>query len=274
MTPSPVSDILADPTLVRTLTRPKTPRRSSSRNSSKTHKPSSIEPPELPLLSLVLNEEGRQSSQLKMLLRSTTDRLEYEMQRAGAAERRAEYAEKAVRQASERIAQLISAQHKTELTVTRLTEEVKRCRMLFENTQAELERADRTIEDLEERNSRVENDARQARDVVSKYERAITEREAKEQGRQEAIRHMGQRYVDGIVEGRKEGYELAKRMERGRRKQIYGAAYRTGRMEGFEEGDTQGRADERQKAMDAFDKFLGSAGYTEDGKSVSSKSGD
>lgn len=273
-TPSPVSEVLADPQLLRVLTRPMTPRRCSSRNSSKSRKPSSIEaPPELPLLSLVLNEEERQSSQLKMLLRSTIDRLDYEMVRAGAAERRSEHAEKTVKQASERFAQLITTQHQTELTVTRLTEEAKRYRMQLENTQAELERAQATIDDLEEDVRRVEREAREAREVVNKYERDIVERDAKELGRQEGMKQNGKRFVDGVIEGRREGYETAKRMERARQKQIYDTAFEAGRSEGFEEGNNKGRTYERRKAMEAFDKFLENAGYADDGKSVATKSG-
>ncbi|KAF8483176.1 hypothetical protein JB92DRAFT_3032462 [Gautieria morchelliformis] len=271
-TPSPVSDILADPKMVRVLTRPMTPRRSSSRN-SKPRKPTNDGTPELPLLSLVLNEEQRQSSQLRVLLRSTTDRLEYEMQRADEMRRRADYAENMVRQASERIANMVAAQHKTELTVAQLTEEVKRYRMRVEDMQGEVERAQADIDELEDKKRLVERDARQARELVNLYEKTLAEREAKETGRQEAMKHMGHRFVDGIVEGRNEGYETAKRTERARRKHISRAAFEAGRVEGFNEGSTQGRAQERRKAMEAFDKFLASQGYTEDENSVSSKSG-
>lgn len=272
--PSPVSDILADPKLVSVLTRPMTPRRrSASKNSSKTHRPTHDGTPELPLLSLVLNEEGRQSNQLRMLLRSTTDRLENEMKRGDAAERRADHAERAVRQAGERITTLIAAHYRTEVNVAQLTEEVKRYKMLFETAQGEVEHAQRTIDDLEDKIRRVESEARQAKEVVNLYEKASVEREAREKGRQEAMRHMGQnRFVDGIVEGRREAYETAKRRERAKRKQMYDAAFEAGRLEGFGEGDTQGRGHERRKAMEAFDKFLESEGYSNEGTNVSSKS--
>lgn len=273
-TSSPVSDILADPKLVRALTRPMTPRRSSSRNSSKTHRSTNGEMPELPLLGLVLTEEARQSNQLKMLLNSTSDRLEYEMKRADAAERRANYAEKTVRQASERIATQIAAQHRTEIIVAQLTEELKRYKMLFENAQGEIERAQGTIEELEDKTRRVESEARRAKEVVNLLEKASAEREAREKGRQEAMRHIGQsRFADGIVEGRREGYETAKRTERERRKQAYDEGFQAGRKEGFSEGNSQGRSRERRKAMEAFDRFLENEGYSNEGTSGTSGSG-
>ncbi|KAF8530490.1 hypothetical protein BU17DRAFT_60208 [Hysterangium stoloniferum] len=269
MTPSPVANVLADPTWIRALT-PR-PRSRPSKHSSKSHKSPSAssasqksestvtDASDTPmLLSMVFNAEERQTNDLKMLLRSTGDRLELELQRADAEEKRAEFAEDRVRQMSQRLASYLTSQHEAELKITKLAEEAKRFQLMIGTLQAELERAQSTIGDLETRKRRAETDAREAREAVREFDAALNEERALNRTR------LGNRFVDGVIEGRSEGYETAKRTERENRQKIYDSGFEAGREEGYEEGRQYGRAQERRKAMEAFDTFLEKEGYMRD----------
>ncbi|KAF8590964.1 hypothetical protein K439DRAFT_1644488 [Ramaria rubella] len=210
--------------------------------------------------------------QLKTLLNSTTDRLEYEMRRADAVQRRAEYAETLVKQANERIASMTASRHQMELTLTQVTEELKRYKQQLEKTEMEVHQAQLSIDDLEYEKKSIEREARQAKEVARQFEKALSESDARERSRQESQKSAAERYVDGVIEGRMEGWKTAKKMERENRKKIYTAGFEAGRMEGFEAGNSRGRAYERRNAMEPFDKFLDSEGYSDESRLGPSRS--
>lgn len=252
-TPTPVATVRNDPSWSRVLTpRPKS--RSSKSSSSKSSSSSSAKSNESldtsHLLQLVFNAEERQTNELKMLLRTTGDRLEQELQRADAAERRAVFAEERIKVSAERIGDFISIKHEADLRIVQLTEETKRLRLMIETQHRELERAQDKIAELERQNMRAEYGIKDAKKAAKEFELALQEQRAGDRIRQE------NRFVDGIVEGRQAGYEIAKKLEKEKRKKVYNAAFEAGRNAGFEEGVNYGRGDERERALDAFEQFL------------------
>jgi len=184
---------------------------------------------------MVFHAEERQTNELKMLLRTTGDRLEFEMQRADAADMRANFIEERMRDCNQRIAELVAAQHQSQLNIARLTEEAKRYSMVIDSLEAEIERANTIIDEAKHRRRRAEKETRDANDLLRKYEQALTE------SRIHDITRQQERYVNGVVEGRQEGYESAKRVEREKRRAIYLQGFEAGRTTGFQEGKVYGQ---------------------------------
>ncbi|GJJ06629.1 hypothetical protein Clacol_000823 [Clathrus columnatus] len=252
-TPTPVANALNDPNWSRVLTpRPKSRSSKSSKSSNSSTKSDSLDTSHL--IQLVFNAEERQTNELKMLLRTTGDRLEQELHRADAAERRAAFAEERTKISSERIADFISVKHEADLRIVQLGEETKRLRLMIETQHRELERAQDRIAELERQNMRAEYDIKNAKKSAKEFELALQEQRSQDKLNQE------NRFVDGIVEGRQAGYEIAKKLEREKRKRVYQTAFEAGRNAGFDEGLACGREEERERALDAFDKFLENQG--------------
>ncbi|KIJ40978.1 hypothetical protein M422DRAFT_60544 [Sphaerobolus stellatus SS14] len=183
---------------------------------------------------MVFSAEERQTNDLKMLLRITGDRLEYELQRADAAEMKASFAEERTGQLTQRLNGFVSSQHQMDLTIARFAEERKRFNMVIENLQADLDRTNERIEDLRERKRRAEKETRDTQEMLRQYEKALMESRLKNVTRQQ------ERYVDGVVHGREEGYQSSKRVERERQKRIYLEGFEAGRAVGFDEGKSLG----------------------------------
>lgn len=252
-TPTPVANVRNDPNWSRVLTpRPKS-RSSKSSKSSSSSKSESLDTSHL--LQLVFNAEERQTNELKMLLRTTGDRLEQELQRADAAERRAVFAEERIRVSAERIGDFISAKHEADLRIVQLTEEAKRLKLMIETQHRELERVQDRMAELERQNIRAEYNIKDAKKAAREFELALQEQRAGDKARQE------NRFVDGIVEGRQAGYEIAKKIEREKRKRVYNTAFEAGRNVGFDEGVVYGREEERERALEAFEAFLNNENF-------------
>lgn len=288
--PTPLSGMLQDPGLLRTLIGPRKSRRgsaSSQRSGSRERtasersrdpRRSRKEGDAAGMLTLMLAEEERQAHHLKAVLRTTGDRLESEMRRADLAEERARNAEGRAREASTRATASEAARHQAELEATRAREEITRYRMLAEAAEREVRKAESDVQRLERLRNDAEQAAADARDMARKAQQALREWQAREEGRLEGMRlEVRRRYEDGredgFEDGRAEGYEAgraegfeegkAEGMHAGRTEGLasgrltgFDEGRQVGYSEGLKEGYERGRKEERTHALEAFDKFM------------------
>ncbi|KAF7797932.1 hypothetical protein EIP86_009139 [Pleurotus ostreatoroseus] len=283
-TPTPLSGMLQDANILRTLLGHKKSRRGStssqrtgsrerSRDTRKT-KDGDTES----ILTLVLAEEERQAHQLKALLRSTGERLEAEIRKADGAEERARVAETRVRDATTRATAAESARHLAELDATRAREEITRYRLVAETCERELHKAESDVKRLERLRNEAEQAAADARDAARKAQQTMREWQAREEGRAEGMRvEIRRRYEegrgDGYEDGRADGYEAGRQagLEEGKAEGMHAgrteglasgrlAGFDEGRQvgyeEGYDEGYSRGRHEERAKALAGFEKFV------------------
>lgn len=260
--PSTLAEFLQEPAIISSLTSSATKkkRKTRQRRSSPHREPHGSSPTSV--MGIVLAEEERQASHLKAVLRSTGDRLEQEIRRADRAEQRAEHAETRAREMASRIGVAENGQHTAELHSIRSKEEMQRLQMNLETMQRELRRANEDIDTLEAKKLEVEQHAAKSRDVAKKFQMALNDFQAREEAMEDTRRLEIQRWYDigrqegwdagredGFEEGKEEGFRNGKKygLEEGRR---------TGRERGWREGSAQGQKEERQRALEAFDKFL------------------
>ncbi|GJE95899.1 hypothetical protein PsYK624_120900 [Phanerochaete sordida] len=254
-TPTPLSGLLQDPGILRSLIAPKKSRRASTsshrsgsreRERSKDVRRPKKDSDSASVLSLVLAEEERQVHHMKAVLRATGDRLEGEMRRADGAEERARGAETRARDALSRATTAEAARHHAELEATRAREEVTRFRMLAEAAEREARRAEQDVLRLDRLKNEAEQAAADARDTARRAQQALREWQAREEGRVEGMRlEIRRRYDDGrddgFEDGRAEGYEAgyAEGLEEGKAEGYHAGQTdgdRSGRLIGFEEG--------------------------------------
>ncbi|KAG6845894.1 hypothetical protein H0H87_000700 [Tephrocybe sp. NHM501043] len=261
--PSPLTRLIADPAIVE-LAKLKKHGKYGMKGSKKV--PS--------IRRLAIEEEECELGRLKAILRCAADHLERAAQRVGESEALARYAEK---QEKEALVKLTAA----EVVKTRMETELRESIADSQRYQLELQSADEKLQHLE-------SDLRRAERLKDEYEKATVK--AEEQRRQyknklldykmrkNAIEHghwiellntldegreegwvEGEK--DGLKEGRAQGYQEGKNIGRleglkeGRAKG-YVEGKNVGKGEGLKEGYMQGRADERQTAFEAFDRFL------------------
>ncbi|KAF8893959.1 hypothetical protein BD779DRAFT_1435577 [Infundibulicybe gibba] len=246
--PSPLAQLLEDPTAFQTSSKSKAKRdhRNSSRSRSRDRSAS--------IIGLALVEEERQANNLKSILRSTTTRLEFEIRRAEDMASRAEYAEMRALDATTKLMSAESARQQAELTGSRLGEEVRRYQTQLANLERELGRLKSDVHRLEQHNREVSDQAEEARDKSQKHHIALQEYEAREEGREQARKFaMNRCFDDGWEEGwsvgHSEGYKEGKR-------DGHKEGVKIGRREGLAEGRERGRNEERRNALEAFDRFL------------------
>lgn len=174
------------------------------------------------MLTLMLVEEERNSSNLKALLQITRDRLETETRRADAAESRATLAEARAREAGVRTAGVEQGLHRCELEAARAEEETKRARMQLETVERELRRATGDVQRLTRQKEEADGAAAKARDLARRWQSALRDYQAHDEGRQEGMRlALMRRYDDGREDGWEEGRE---------------EGFLEGQRAGFEEG--------------------------------------
>ena len=160
------------------------------------------------MLTLMLVEEERNSSNLKALLQITRDRLDTETRRADGAESRATLAEARVREAGGRAAAVEQGLHRCELEQARAEEETKRARMQLETVERELRRVTGEMQRLTRQKEEADGAAAKARDLARRWQSALRDYQAHDEGRQEGIRlALIRRYDDGREEGWEEGRE-------------------------------------------------------------------
>ena len=194
------------------------------------------------VLTFMLVEEERNSSNLRALLQVTRDRLETETRRADAAESRATIAEARAREVTGRAATAEQAQHRSELDTARAQEETKRVQMQMETAERELRRVTNELQRLTRQKEEAETAAAKARDLARKYQSALRDHQAHEEGRQEGIRlALLRRYDDGREDGWEEGHTEG--WDAGREE-----GFVEGRKAGFEEGHEMGKREVRRYA--------------------------
>lgn len=201
------------------------------------------------MLTLMLAEEERNSSNLKALVQITRDRLETETRRADAAESRATLAEARAREVGSRVTGTEQALHRSELDAARAQEETKRVQMQLETAERELRRVTGELQRLNRQKDEADNAAAKARDLARKWQSALRDYQAHDEGRQEGIRlALIRRYddgrEDGWEEGRTEGWDAGR--EEG---------FQEGRRTGFEEGREIGRREERRNTAQHYDRW-------------------
>jgi len=274
LSPSPLAELLQDPLLIKSLTRPRRASRRPSTPSIERSRKDDRDSDTTSVLTIVLAEEERQGNHLKALLRITGERLDAELRRAEQAESRAEYSETRLRELQIRLSSTDVARHQAELEAARLKEEVKRYRMQAEISEGELQRTRDNNTTLTRQKDGAVREETKARELAREYLQKIREYEARDDGREEGRRigirkgynagweecrpvahaeGYNQGYeegcADGYTEGHSEGFNAGRLagFEEGKKK---------GRADGISEGIARGRKEEREHALHEFDKFL------------------
>ncbi|KAH9937960.1 hypothetical protein B0H21DRAFT_833405 [Amylocystis lapponica] len=183
------------------------------------------------ILTLVLAEKERQAHHLKAILRSTGERLEYEIRRADQAETRTRSADDLAQTSSTRVTAAETGRHQAELDAARAREEIKRYQILAETAERELRRAETDVLRAERLRSNAEQSAADAKDIARKAQQSLREQQAREEGREEGRRlEVRRRYNDGREDSFEDGCAQG---------------YEAGHTEGLEAGRAEGYADRR-----------------------------
>ena len=270
--PSPLVGLLQDPYVVRSLAR-----RSRSRSS---RRPSTSGPDRdrredkendsMSVLTVVLAEEERQVNHLRGLLRTTADRLEDERVRANQAENRADFNESRVRELQMKLTNADAAKHSVGLETERAKDEAHRLKMQMDTMEREVQRLRNSLNNMTKKKDEAEREASEAHDAARKAEQRLREYEAEQEGRDEGRRLAGKKNYDAgwrecwpvaHEEGRARGYEQGH--EEGHTKgraeaklTSYEEGRKKGKLEGYQEGIERGTREERDRALEEFDKFL------------------
>ncbi|KAH9943683.1 hypothetical protein B0H21DRAFT_865662 [Amylocystis lapponica] len=227
-TPTPLGEFLRNPVLLTTLMgHRKKARRGGEPQKREKEKDSDT----ASILTLVLAEKERQAHHLKAILRSTGERLEYEIRRADQAETRTRSADDLARTSSTRVTAAETGRHQAELDAARAREEIKRYQILAETAERELRRAETDALRAERLRSNAEQSAADAKDIARKAQQSLREQQAREEGREEGRRlEVRRRYNDGREDGFEDGCAQG---------------YEAGHTEGLEAGRAEGYADRR-----------------------------
>ncbi|KAH7913926.1 hypothetical protein BJ138DRAFT_1001322 [Hygrophoropsis aurantiaca] len=221
-------------------------------------------------MGIFLAEEEKQAHHLKAMLRSTGDKLEHEIRRSNQTEARAEYAEVRVRELTARATAAETGKHYAEIDAARAREEIKRYQMQIESLEREIKRLQNNVSHLERQRNEADDGAARARDTARKFQMELMNLQSREQGRDEG-RRLGMKKwfnagrtegwdvgrADGFEDGREEGFDEGRHfgIDEGRGLGMQ-AGRKIGRKEGYERGIEQGRREEREHALQAFDHFL------------------
>jgi hypothetical protein len=209
-------------------------------------------------MSVVLAESERQAAHLRSLLRVVGDRLSSEMHRAAEAQRRAQQAEAREASTIARLTAVEAAQHQAEHDALKWKEDSKRCEQAMESAERQVRCAKADMRTLERQRYEAKEEASRNREEATRHQFALKDYQAREEGREQGHRLAIQKWFDegkdeGWEAGHEEGYEEGYGEGRSRG---YNEGFKAGRNQGFQSGREQGREEERQNALDAFDKFL------------------
>ena len=222
------------------------------------------------MFTVVLAEEERQVNHLRALLRTTAERMEDERVRANQAENRADFNESRVRELQMKLTNSEATKHSADLETERARDESHRLKMQMEMMEREVQRLRSSLNNMTKRKDEAERDASEAHDATRKAEQRLREYEAEQEGRDEGRRLASKKNYDagwrecwpvaleegrthGFEEGHEEGYAKGRSeakltsYEEGRKK---------GKLEGYQEGIDRGTREERDRALQEFDRFL------------------
>lgn len=273
--PSPLVGLLQDPHVVRSLAR-RSRSRSSRRPSTSATGPErgrreDKENDSIPsVLTVVLAEEERQVNHLRALLRTTADRLEDERVRANQAENRADFNESRVRELQMKLTNSEAAKHSEGLETERARDEAHRLKMQMDMMEREVQRLRNSLNNMTKRKDEAEREASEAQDAARRAEQRLREYEAEQGGRDEGRRLASKKNYDAgwrecwpaaHEEGRTQGYEEGhvEGYAKGRSEAkltFYEEGRTKGKLEGYQEGIERGMREERDRALEEFDKFL------------------
>ena len=273
--PSPLVGLLQDPHVVRSLAR-RSRSRSSRRPSTSATGPErgrreDKENDSIPsVLTVVLAEEERQVNHLRALLRTTADRLEDERVRANQAENRADFNESRVRELQMKLTNSEAAKHSEGLETERARDEAHRLKMQMDMMEREVQRLRNSLNNMTKRKDEAEREASEAQDAARRAEQRLREYEAEQEGRDEGRRLASKKNYDAgwrecwpaaHEEGRTQGYEEGhgEGYAKGRSEAkltFYEEGRTKGKLEGYQEGIERGMREERDRALEEFDKFL------------------
>lgn len=206
------------------------------------------------MISLVLADEERQVNRLKSLLRSTGDRLEYEIRRADDATTRAEYAETRAKEVCARLGISEASRSRSEMEATKSNDEARLYRLRLESAEHEMGRLRSDIEHLQKRRKEAEELVSKTNDAARGFQVALDDYKARERERED----VAQIELDTwFSQGKEDGWDAghAEGLEEGR-SEGFKHGLKIGKKEGFDEGLKIGRKEERQNALQAFDRFL------------------
>ena len=261
-TPSTLSQFLQDPAVIGTLTSPATKQKGKTRRRPSSSRREPHGSGSKNMVGLVLAEEERQVNHLKEILKSTGDRLEHEIRRADWAEQRAEHAEARAREIGSRISTAEAGQLAAELKSIRTKEGMQRLQMHIETMKGELRRAQEGADRLERKRAEAEENGDKLRGVVKKYQIALNDFQAGEEAREETRRVEIQRWYDigrqeGWDAGHEDGFEEGEKVGfRDGKTSGFAEGRKVGRDRVWDQGREQGRKEERQNALRAFEQFL------------------
>lgn len=273
--PSPLVGLLQDPHVVRSLARRSSRSRSSRRPSTSATGPErgrreDKENDSMSVLTVVLAEEERQVNHLRALLRTTAERLEDERVRANQAENRADFNESRVRELQMKLANSDATKHSADLETERAKDESHRLKMHMEMVEREVQRLRNSLNNMTKRKDEAEREASEAQGTARKAEQRLREYEAEQEGRDEGRRLASKKNYDAgwrecwpvaHEEGRTQGYEEGRGegFASGRSEAkltFYEEGRKKGKLEGYQEGIEKGTREERDRALEEFDKFL------------------
>ncbi|KZV66828.1 hypothetical protein PENSPDRAFT_736922 [Peniophora sp. CONT] len=205
-------------------------------------KPNSSKAASDELMSLVLAESERQARHLRALLRQSNARLDAEARRADSSTSRAVQAEEQLREMRARAERAEAAQHASALEAAKAKEEIKRVQLVADTTERERQRLSGDVQRLEREKREADQKAAEARDAARKWQGALRDQQAWEDGRAEGrALALRRRFEDGRADGFEEGREMGfeEGFADGRREgEDIGRedGFREGRAKGFEEG--------------------------------------
>jgi len=222
------------------------------------------------VFTVVLAEEERQVNHLRALLRTTAERLEDERVRANQAENRADFNESRVRELQMKLSNSEATKHSADLETERARDETSRLKMQMEMLEREVQRLRNSLSNMTKRKDDAEREASESQDVARKAEQRLREYEAEQEGRDEGRRLASKKNYDAgwrecwpvaHEDGRTQGYEEGhgEGYAKGRtdaKLTFYEEGRKKGKSEGFQEGIERGMREERDRALEEFDKFL------------------
>ena len=266
--------LLQDPYVVRSLTR-RGRSRSSRRPSTSASGPErdrreDKENDSMNVLTVVLAEEERQVNHLRALLRTTSERLEDERVRANQAENRADFNESRVRELQMKLTNSEAAKHSADLDTERARDEAHRTKMQMDMLERDVQRLRNSLINMTKRKDDAEREASEAQDMARKTEQRLREYEAEREGRDEGRWLASKKNYDAgwrecwsvaHGEGRTQGFEEGhtEGISKGRAEAkltFYEEGRKKGKLEGYQEGIERGMREERDRALEEFDRFL------------------
>lgn len=245
---SPLAELVSDPILLRSITKPRRNKsRSSSNHRSEGKKKRAHDGDTASrVLSIVLAEEEREVQSLRAQLVVIAEQLKGSMRNAADAEQRAQTAQSRERETRARLLQVEHAKHQADLEVTRQTEEMKRYRLQIDTLERQKMQMEADMRAVEKERDEAVDSATDAKDALRQYKQFIRDAQARDEGL-ETGRRLGLRrgyntgrvngFEDGLQEGFDEGYEL-------------------GRQEGFLAAKNEVRRVERARTRDNLDSYV------------------